>query len=105
MAETAKPTTEDIFWPQFKITPKGLMTPGMIFGNSSTPGSIDFSVCKLWAQVDTMLDASNATSTATPSSSSGKPSASATNGAATITPTTKISVALGLLVMAATMVA
>lgn len=40
MAETAKPTTEDIFWPQFKITPKGLMTPGMIFGNSSTPGSI-----------------------------------------------------------------
>lgn len=105
MAETAEPSTGDISWPQFKITPKGLSTPGMIFGNSSTPGSIDFSACKLWAQVDAVVDASNATATATPSSSSGKPPTSPTNGAAMTLPTTKISVALGVFLMAVTMVA
>lgn len=105
MAENSNPSTKDISWPQFKITPEGLSTPGMIFGNSSMRGSIDFSACKLWAQVDTMLDASNATTTATPTSSSGSPSTLPTNGAGTIIPSTEIFVASAMLLLAATMIA
>jgi hypothetical protein len=56
----------------------------MIFGNSSTAGFFDFAACKLRTQVDAMLDASNATATATPTSSSGSPPSLPTNGAATI---------------------
>ncbi|KAF9890629.1 hypothetical protein FE257_005760 [Aspergillus nanangensis] len=67
MAENGNPSTEDIHWPSFEITATGADTPGMIFGNSSTPGAIDFSPCKLWARVDAMLSGNNATATATPS--------------------------------------
>ncbi|KAL3491517.1 Carboxylesterase [Aspergillus germanicus] len=58
MAETGNPSTEAIAWPEFSITASGANTPGMVFGNKSTSGTIDFSVCKLWAQVSTMLDGS-----------------------------------------------
>ncbi|KAL3455012.1 Carboxylesterase [Aspergillus heterothallicus] len=79
MAETGSPATAEIQWPEFSITSSGANTPGMVFGNSSTPGQIDFSICKLWAQVSAMLEGSgNSTGTAVPSSSgSAVPSASA----------------------------
>lgn len=84
MAEDGNPSTEAIQWPTFQITSTGSNTPGMIFGNSSTPGQIDFSVCKLWAQVSAMLDGRNTTATAqTPSSSSAKPTASPTSSFST----------------------
>ena len=105
MAENASPETEAIHWPQFKITPKDMNTPGMIFGNSSTPGSIDFSVCRVWAQVDAMLDASNTTAkgtpSETPSGSSGKPTVSPFSGAVTISPPTRGSVICSVLLTAA----
>lgn len=59
MAENGNPSTADIHWPEFQITPKGFGTPGMVFGNSSLPGSIDYHACALWDQVDDLL--SNAT--------------------------------------------
>ncbi|KAL3454323.1 Carboxylesterase [Aspergillus insuetus] len=68
MAETGNPSAEAIQWPEFSITSSGANTLGMVFGNESTAGTIDFSVCKLWAQVSAMLDG-DANSTATPGSS------------------------------------
>lgn len=106
MAENAKPSTDEIHWPQFKITPKP-NAPGMVFGNSSMPGEIDFSVCKLWAQVDAMLNGNNSTATGTPSSSSsGNPTVSPTvspiNGAVTVSTTSGSVIFSALLTAAAT---
>ncbi|KAL2700960.1 hypothetical protein AAEP93_007779 [Penicillium crustosum] len=103
MAESAKPSTGDISWPAFKVTPKGLNTPGMIFGNSSTPGTIDFSACNIWAQVDAIVDAGNATTTSVPSSSSTRSSVSPTNGATIIFPSTMMFAAWWLFVIVASM--
>ncbi|KAL4893722.1 Carboxylesterase [Aspergillus ambiguus] len=55
MAENANPSTENVHWPHFQITPKGVGTPAIVFGNSSVPGTIDFSVCRLWDRVNAML--------------------------------------------------
>ncbi|KAH8696281.1 hypothetical protein BGW36DRAFT_451568 [Talaromyces proteolyticus] len=90
MAENADPSTESVHWPQFQITANGSSTPGLIIGNSTEPGLIDFSACKLWAQVNATILASNATATAAPTPS-GSPTASSTrvpptNGAVTILP-------------------
>lgn len=65
MAENADPSTDDIHWPQFQ-TSKDFQSPGMIFGNSSTAGKIDFSACELWSKVYEMLVGENSTATATP---------------------------------------
>lgn len=88
MAETAKPSTDDIDWPRFKITPNGTDIPTMIFGNSSTPDKIDFSVCKLWEEVFSIVNANNnVTATGTPSTGSGSGSSS---GSGSTTPTASL---------------
>lgn len=81
MAENGDPSTKALDWPDFKVTSSGKDTPGMVFGNSSIPGGIDFSACKLWAEISAVLDKSNSTASAssTPSSSgSGSSSGSST---------------------------
>ncbi|KAJ5776293.1 uncharacterized protein N7511_001304 [Penicillium nucicola] len=114
MAKNGKPSTQAIEWPQFRITSTGSNTPGMIFGNSSSPGEIDFSICKLWAQVSAMLDGGNTTTTATAfPSGSGKPTASSTTmasptsslsfgGGVIITPSLGVSIMLSAILMGAT---
>ncbi|CEN60539.1 hypothetical protein ASPCAL02975 [Aspergillus calidoustus] len=69
MAEDGDPSTEAIQWPGFEITSSGANTPGMIFANSSTSGTIDYSVCKLWAQVSAMLGGNTTTAVPSPSNS------------------------------------
>lgn len=107
MAENGKPSTKAIQWPKFKITSTGSKTPGMVFGNSSTPGQIDFSVCKLWAQVSALLDGGNATATAKSSSSSSvTPTASPTSSFAvsdgvTVSPSIGGSILLSVVLMGA----
>lgn len=64
MTENGKPSTEAIQWPRFKTT-SSANTPGMVFGNSSASGNIDFSICKLWAKVGEMLDGGNITTSKT----------------------------------------
>ncbi|CAG8416679.1 unnamed protein product [Penicillium salamii] len=114
MTENGKPSTDDIEWPEFKITSTGSNTPGMIFGNSSKGGEIDFSICQLWAKVGAMLDAGNVTAAATSSSSSsGKPTGSLAmasptssvsfNGGATISPSLGGSIFFSAVLMGATM--
>jgi hypothetical protein len=70
MAETGNPSTEAIAWPEFSITASGANTPGIVFGNESAAGMIDFSVCKLWAQVSAMLDGVGNSTAPSPSGSS-----------------------------------
>ncbi|KAJ0418497.1 Carboxylesterase [Aspergillus carlsbadensis] len=80
MAEGGDPSTDAIQWPGFSIASSSGNAPGMVFGNESTPGTIDFSVCKLWAQVFAVLDAdqnSTATGVSSPSGSVLLPSATA----------------------------
>ncbi|OOQ86520.1 putative carboxylesterase [Penicillium brasilianum] len=109
MAENGKPSTKAIQWPQFNITSTGSNTPGMVFGNSSTPGNIDFSVCKLWAQVSALLDGRNATATAKSSSTSSvTPTASPTSsfavsGGVTVAPSIGGSIFLSTVLMGAAM--
>lgn len=115
MAENGTPSTEAIPWRQFKITSTGSNTPGMIFGNSSAMGEIDFSICNsLWAKVSAMLDGGNITATSTSlPSSSGKPTSSLTttasptsslsfSGGLTISPSLGASIFLGAVLMGAT---
>lgn len=105
MAENGKPSTKDIQWPRFKITSTGAKTPGMVFGNSSTPGQIDFSACKLWSQVSALLDSGNATATAGSSSrSSVTPTTSPTtsfaaSGGVTVSPSIEGSILLSAVLM------
>ncbi|KAJ5390512.1 uncharacterized protein N7496_001580 [Penicillium cataractarum] len=107
MAENGKPSTKAIQWPEFKITSTGSKTPGMVFGNSSTPGQIDYSICKLWAQVSALLDGRNSTATAKSSSSSSvTPTASPTSsfavsGGVTVSPSTGGSILLSAVLMGA----
>ncbi|CAG8083849.1 unnamed protein product [Penicillium salamii] len=114
MTENGKPSTDAIEWPEFKITSTGAKTPGMIFGNSSKGGEIDFSICQLWAKVGAMLDAGNITAAATSSSSSrGKPTGSSAtasptssvsfNGGVNISPSLGGSIFFGAVLMGATM--
>ncbi|KAJ5332648.1 hypothetical protein MYU51_018821 [Penicillium brevicompactum] len=104
MAENAKPSTEAIQWPDFKITSTGSKTPGMVFGNSSTPGEIDYSMCKLWAQISAKLDKGN--TTAGPSASSttaaSPTSSSAFSGGVTVSPSLKYSLLLSVALIGAT---
>ncbi|KAJ5316489.1 alpha/beta-hydrolase [Penicillium antarcticum] len=103
MAENAVPSTKDISWPQF-ASAKNLSTPGMIFGKSSVPGMIDYSVCDVWTEVNAILSAGNVTTTGTPTSRISSPTSSSTssptfNAAANIPPTRQGIAVLGLLVM------
>ncbi|KAJ5382848.1 Carboxylesterase type B [Penicillium concentricum] len=73
MAENAKPSTKEINWPQFQTQGKNLSTPSLIFENSILAGTIDYTGCDLWVQVNAMLSASNATATGTPTKANGDP--------------------------------
>ncbi|OAA67799.1 Carboxylesterase, type B [Akanthomyces lecanii RCEF 1005] len=44
MAEKGNPSTNDIHWPEFRATTNGSDIQGMVFGNFSIPGVIDFSL-------------------------------------------------------------
>jgi len=90
MAENAEPSTDDITWPQFQ-NQANLSTAGMNFTNSALPGTLDYSGCDLWIEVNKILAASNATTaTATPSSSvsgsTSSPSATQFSGANNLLP-------------------
>ncbi|KAI9928485.1 hypothetical protein ASPWEDRAFT_170522 [Aspergillus wentii DTO 134E9] len=54
MAENGNPSTDAIHWPQVEVA-KNLTTPGLVFANSTAPGSIDYSACALWNKVDALL--------------------------------------------------
>lgn len=95
MAENADPSTNDVQWPRFEITANGSSTPGLIIGNSTEPGLIDYSVCQLWAAVNATILASNATATGTPTASS---TSRPTGGAGTIS-ASGVSIALSALLM------
>lgn len=90
MAENADPSTDAVSWPRFQITKNGSATPGLIIGNSTEAGLIDFSVCKLWDEINGMILAGNSTRTtnSTTTTPSGRPTASSTSipdsGAVTI---------------------
>lgn len=73
-AENAKPSTKGITWPQFQNQGKNYSIPGLEFGASAAVSAIDYSACELWVQVNSLL--ANATTTAAPSSTSGKSTAS-----------------------------
>jgi hypothetical protein len=47
MAENGNPSTDDVQWPRFEVTANGSSTPGLIIGNSTVPGLIDYSVYQL----------------------------------------------------------
>ncbi len=83
MAEQGSPSTQQVHWPPFQITTQDSGTPALIFGNSSVPGTIDFSACGLWAQVDAMLTATNSNATES-SGSAGKPTDVPANSGARI---------------------
>ncbi|CRG84094.1 Acetylcholinesterase 1 [Talaromyces islandicus] len=78
MAENANPSTDDVQWPAFKITANGSSTPGLVIGNSTEPGLIDFSACALWEEVNAMILANNGTAVITPSASA-RPTATSTS--------------------------
>ncbi|KAJ5115668.1 hypothetical protein N7456_000016 [Penicillium angulare] len=88
MAENGNPSTDEIHWPEFELVANGTGIPGLRFGNSSEPASLDFSVCKMWGQVNTLVTAANATTgmspSATHSASSVASTASQFSGAGTI---------------------
>lgn len=104
MAERGKPSGDFVEWKQFQIMQKGSGTPAVIFGNSSVSGTIDFSACELWAQVDAMLSASNSTTAKTtttttmavPSSSSGGKTSAPANSSASCRQQTSF-ITIGLL--------
>lgn len=103
MAENADPSTKDISWPPFHSA-RNLSAPGLIFGNSSVPGMIDFTGCDLWTRINAVLSAGNGTAAGTPTSRNSSPTSSSTssptfNGAANILPTPQGIAVLGLLVM------
>jgi carboxylesterase type B len=76
MAANGKPSTNEIEWPQFKNQGKNLTIPGLIFDNSAVVGTVDYTGCDLWIEVDAMLSVSNATASTTPSATAGKPTSS-----------------------------
>ncbi|KAJ5827179.1 Carboxylesterase type B [Penicillium robsamsonii] len=88
MAENAEPSTEEIKWPQFQTQGRNLSTTGLIFENSTVTGTIDYTGCDLWVQVNAMLLASNATATGTSTKANGdptfSPSSIPSNGATTL---------------------
>jgi hypothetical protein len=90
MAENANPSTDDVKWPAFEITANGSSTPGLVIGNSTEPGLIDFSACALWEEVTAMILANNGTAVVTPSTSATPTATSTyipTGSAATISTT------------------
>jgi hypothetical protein len=70
MAENGNPSTDNVQWPRIEVTTNGSSTPGLIIGNSTVSGLIDYSVCQLWAKVNATILAGNATATGTPTASS-----------------------------------
>ncbi|PCG98453.1 Carboxylesterase, type B [Penicillium occitanis (nom. inval.)] len=101
MAENGNPSTDDVQWPRFEVTANGSSTPGLIIGNSTVPGLIDYSVCQLWAKVNATILSSNATATGRPTASSTSLS---TNGAGNITGTKACAVFSGMLMVLAVFV-
>lgn len=81
MTENGNPSPDDVEWPQFEVTANGSSTPGLVIGNSTVPGLIDYSICKSWSAVNATILASNATATGTPTPSS---TSTPTSGTATI---------------------
>ncbi|KGO67790.1 Carboxylesterase, type B [Penicillium italicum] len=88
MAEDAEPSTKEIDWPRFQTQGKNLSTPGLIFENSTVSGTIDYTGCDLWIQVNAMLSGSNATASVTPtkvtSDLTSSPSSTQINGGMTL---------------------
>lgn len=84
MAENANPSTNAIHWPRFNGTTKSYSSSGLIFGNSTTSGEIDFSSCALWAKIRAMQSTGNSTATAVSPSGSGKGHGGATTSASSI---------------------
>ncbi|KAJ5420619.1 hypothetical protein N7465_003138 [Penicillium sp. CMV-2018d] len=103
MAENAKPSTKEIEWPRFQTQGKNLSTPGLIFENSTVSGTIDYTGCDLWIQVNAMLSASYTTASGTPTTvASGltpSPSSAQFNGATTLLSKTEEYLALSVLLM------
>ncbi|KAJ5899519.1 hypothetical protein N7495_004263 [Penicillium taxi] len=103
MAGNGKPSTKEIDWPQFKNEGKNLTTPGLIFDNSASSGTIDYTGCDLWVQVNEILSASNITASGTPTTVTGKsttsPSSIQFNGAITLLPKIEGYLALTILLM------
>lgn len=103
MAENGEPSTKGIEWPRFQTQGKNLSTPGLIFENSTVSGTIDYTGCDLWIQVNAMLSASNTTASGTPTTVSGgstsSPSSTQFNGATTLLSKTEGYLALSVLLM------
>ncbi|KAK4862195.1 hypothetical protein LT330_003333 [Penicillium expansum] len=103
MAENAEPSTKQIDWPRFQTQGKNLSTPGLIFENDTVSGTIDYTGCDLWIQVNAMLAASNATTSGTPTAVTGNPTSSPSsthiNGAMTLLSKTEGYLALSVLLM------
>ena len=103
MAENGEPSTKGIEWPRFQTQGKNLSTPGLIFENSTVSGTIDYTGCDLWIQVNAMLSASNTTASGTPTAVSGgstsSPSSTQFNGATTLLSKSEGYLALSVLLM------
>lgn len=102
MAENAEPSTKEVNWPQFQTQGKNLSTPGLIFENSTVSGTIDYTGCDIWIQVNAMLSANNATATGTPTEVNGNPTSSPStlsNGATSLLSKTEGYLALSALSM------
>lgn len=103
MAENAKPSIKEIEWPRFQTQGKNLSAPGLIFENSTVSGTIDYTGCDLWIQVNAMLSASNTTASGTPTTVAGgltpSPSSAQFNGATTLLFKTEGYLALSVLLM------
>ncbi|KAJ5472740.1 hypothetical protein N7530_006741 [Penicillium desertorum] len=102
MAENAEPSTKEIEWPRFQHG-KNLSTPGLIFENLTVSGTINYTRCDLWIQVNRMLAASNVTATGTQAKVNGSPMSSPSstprNGATSLLSQTRDLLALSVLVM------
>ncbi|CAG8093558.1 unnamed protein product [Penicillium nalgiovense] len=104
MAESAKPSTKEIEWPRFQQGRKdNLSTPGLIFENSTVSGTIDYTGCDLWIQVNRMLAASNVTAMGAHAKVNGSPmsspSSNPSNGATSLLSQTRDLLALSVLIM------
>ncbi|KAJ5155802.1 hypothetical protein N7492_008605 [Penicillium capsulatum] len=90
MAKNANPSTEAIQWPRFNGTAKSYSSAGLIFGNTTTSGDVDYKSCELWAKVRAMQSTGNATTTGGATNGSGSGTGS-TTGTGTGSPTSSAS--------------
>jgi para-nitrobenzyl esterase len=103
MAENGKPSTKEIDWPQFQNQGKNLTVPGLLFDNSASSGTVNYTGCDLWIQVNAMLSVTNATASGTPTGATGvstaSPSPTQFNGATTRFPNIERYLALTMLLL------